>query len=143
MRFCSDLRGCKRATKSKSWFVVPGYRKSGYRNQGTATYWFPCERNQRRRDLPSSLIRYSNVPRPRERRSNKPKLHSLFRYVHKDRAGEKSSLSAASFGPSHSFWVAANKSKTFSLSSLYRFILFPFRKVNNTSVIQKCPQPSN
>ncbi len=47
---------------------------------------------KRSRDLPSSLIRYSRVPRPRERRSNKPKLHSLLRYVHADRAGEKSSF---------------------------------------------------
>jgi hypothetical protein len=84
---------------------------------------FHCERNQRRRDLPSSLIRYSRVPRPRERLSSKPKLHNLLKYVQAERAGAKLSLSAASFGPSHSS-VAANKDKTSSLSSLYLFILF-------------------
>src|SRR6266481_8695663 len=83
-----------------------------------------CERNQRRRDLPSSLIRYSRVPRPLERLSSRPKLQSLLKYVQAERAGEKLSLSAASFGPSHSPWVAANKDRTCSLSSLYRFILF-------------------
>jgi hypothetical protein len=46
------------------------------------------------------------------------------KYVQAERAGEKSSLSAASFGPSHSPWVVANKDRTFSLSSLYLFILF-------------------
>jgi hypothetical protein len=46
------------------------------------------------------------------------------KYVQADLAGEKLSLSAASFGPSHSPWVAANKDRTFCLSSLYRFILF-------------------
>jgi hypothetical protein len=49
------------------------------------------------------------VPRPRERLSSKPKLHNLLKYVQAERAGEKLSLSAASFGLSHSPWVAANK----------------------------------
>src|SRR5438445_1935679 len=93
------------------------------------TSWFYCpalcERNQRRRDMPSSLMRYSKVPLPRERLSSKPKLHSLLKYVQAERAGEKLSRSAASFGPSHSPWVAANKDRTCSLSSLYRFICFP------------------
>jgi hypothetical protein len=75
----------------------------------------------------SSLIRYSRVPRPRDRLSNKLKLHSLLRYVQADLAGKKSSLSAASFGLSHSPWVVANKERTFSLSSLYLFVLFSER----------------
>jgi len=67
-------------------------------------------------------MRYSNVPRPRERLSSKPKPHSLLRYVQAARVGKKSGFSAASFGPSHSPWVEANKASTCSLSSLYRFI---------------------
>ena len=67
-----------------------------------------CDRNQRSLAIPDSLILYSNVPRPRERLSSKPKLHNLLKYVQVERAGEKLSLSAASFGPSHSPWVAAN-----------------------------------
>src|SRR5882762_1771954 len=82
------------------------------------------ERNQRSRVLPRSLIRYSKVPRPRERLSSKPKPHSLLKYVQADLAGKKSSFSAASLGPSHSPWAEANKARTCSLSSLYRFIFF-------------------
>lgn len=70
---------------------------------------------------------YSKVPRPRERLSSKPNLHNLLKYVQADRAGKKLSLSAASFGPSHSPWVAANKDRTCSLRLLYRFILFSGR----------------
>src|SRR5262250_2671559 len=75
-------------------------------------------RSQRSRALPASLIRYSKVPRPRERLSSKPKFHSLLKYVQAERVGRKLSLVAASFGPSHSS-VEANKDKTCSFSSLY------------------------
>src|SRR5580658_5935546 len=84
-----------------------------------------CERNHRSRAAPCSLILYSNVPLPVERLSSKPKLHNLLKYVQADRAGVKLSLSATSFGPSDSPWVAANKDRTCSSSSLYRFICLP------------------
>jgi hypothetical protein len=77
-------------------------------------------------------MRYSNVPRPRERLSSKPKLHSRLKYVQADLAGRKSSFSAASFGRSHSPSVEANSLKTCSFSSLYRFIssaLFRYQKL--------------
>ena len=44
------------------------------------------------------VILYSNVPRPRERLSSNPNVHNLLKYVQADRAGLKSSLSAASLG---------------------------------------------
>src|SRR5580692_1989639 len=73
-----------------------------------------CERNHRSRAPPCSLILYSNVPLPRERLSSRPKVHNLLKYVQAERAGKKLSLSAASFGPSHSPWVEANKDRTCS-----------------------------
>jgi len=47
-----------------------------------------CERKQRSRVRPCSLILYSNVPLPVERLSNKPNVHNLFAA----RGGKKLSL---------------------------------------------------
>jgi len=77
-----------------------------------------CEHNHRSRAVPTSLIRYSNVPLPEERLSSKPNLHKRLKYDQAERGGKKLSLSAALPGLSHSPSVDANIESAFSFNLL-------------------------
>jgi hypothetical protein len=77
-----------------------------------------CERNQQSRAVPPSLILYSSVPFPEERLSSKPNLHSLLKYVHAERLGKKSSVSATALGVNHWPFERANADNVCSLSLL-------------------------
>src|SRR5262249_8483591 len=117
---CGVLMGCAVYSLLRVWRAIRA-QSTEMKKQACVQPLF--ERSQRSLTAPPSLILYTKVPLPQERLSSNPNLHKRLKYVHAERFGEKSSLSAALPGLSHSPFARSNTDNARNLSLLYRFIL--------------------